>query len=101
MPAWISIRLDSPVSVTPFSTQVARARSDPKPPGTLAMRHEPSGCTWTVRLRIEMTQFSLSWAWAGSDCRMKGLERMSNNSNRAQQIIMQAPSLSGRFCNEP
>ena len=56
---------DCPVSVTPFSIQVARALTRPKFAGTLGMFHDPSGETAPVLFKMLTTQFSLSCAQPG------------------------------------
>ena len=58
---------DSPDRVMPFSTQVARAFTDPKFAGMFGSTHVPSGFTCTVRLSTLTTQWSLSWAAASID----------------------------------
>ena len=51
---------DSPEIVSPFTMQVARARTRPKFAGTFGSTHEPSGRTRTLRFRTLTVQFSLS-----------------------------------------
>src|SRR5512146_3342053 len=57
---------DWPERVIPPSTQVARARTWPKFAGMLGSTQVPSGFTETLRFSPLTTQFSLSWADAGS-----------------------------------
>src|SRR5690242_18225202 len=53
-------RSDCPLTVTPFVTQVARARTVPNPAGTFGKTQEPSAFTETLRLRMLTTQLSFN-----------------------------------------
>ena len=73
IPATIRKRLDCPRWVTPFSTQVTRARTGKPLSGMLLMLQLPSALTRAVRLRMLITQFSFkvancpcTLAWAGA-----------------------------------
>src|SRR4051794_5015633 len=55
-------KADSPDTVTPFCTHVARALTCPKFAGTFGSTQVPSAFAWTFRFRTDTVQFWLSCA---------------------------------------
>src|SRR5689334_22432395 len=58
--AGMTKKADWPNEVAPLLTHVARARTRPKPAGTLGRIHDPSARACTLRLSTLTTQFSFS-----------------------------------------
>src|SRR5688572_21507964 len=66
--------VDSPETVRPLITHVARARTGPKLAGTFGRIHVPSGLARTFRLRTLTVQCSLrNWGVAAGCCASAGI----------------------------